>query len=467
MPQKNAAASAKTIHVMDLRFPSDIWCCGLVYQLGEGLAGYSDVMRALALLILPACLAAEPRVLTLKQAIDLALRQNTDLVISRLDEQKASLEVQAIREPLLPRVVVGSGLAYTSGMPMTVEGSAPSIVQAQGIRSIYDPRRGYQVAQAREEARAATLSTQSLREEIALRTATIFLDLERIVRAQEIAARQVESLQRIEGAVRLRVDEGRELPIEGKRAAVNLAQARRRIHALQTQRLSYSQSLSVVLGLSPSEEITPANEERSPTVVPADEVASVSEALKDNSELRRLETLLAAKNMEARSWRAGRLPRVDLVAGYSLLGRFNNYEDFFNKFQRNNGQIGASIQVPLFPNASDEARAAQTEVEMRRLQAQMNDTRARVESDTRSAYRRIADAESGRDFARMDLDLAREQVTVILSQAEEGRASLKQIEEARFQEQERWLNFYDAAAQLERVKLELLKRTNSLVAYFK
>ena len=35
-----------------------------------------------------------------------------------------------------------------------------------------------------------------------------------------------------------------------------------------------------------------------------------------------------------------RLPRADLVSQYGLFARFNNYDEFFRKFQRNNGQIG-------------------------------------------------------------------------------------------------------------------------------
>ena len=41
---------------------------------------------------------------------------------------------------------------------------------------------------------------------------------------------------------------------------------------------------------------------------------------------------------------------------------------------------------------------------------------------------------------------------------------MKQLEEARFQEQEKWLALYDATYALELARLELLRQTNSLVA---
>jgi outer membrane protein TolC len=422
-------------------------------------------MRTLFLLPLVLFSAfAEPRTLTLKQAVELALRQNPDLVMARLDEQKAGYEVQAVKEPMLPRVYVGSGLAYSSGMPMSIDGATPSIVQAKAVRNIYNAQQGYQVAQAREAARASALGASAMREEIALRTATLFLDLEKADKAREIAARQVDHLQRVEASSRLRVEEGRELPIEGKRAAVNLAQARRRSQVVESNARAASQALALILGLPPGEIITPANEERAVPALPADEATSIGEALSDNREIRRLEATLASKNLEVRSFRAARLPKVDLVAQYGLLAKFNNYEDYFNHFQRHNGQLGISFQIPVFASTADEARAAQAEIESRRVRFQINDLRGRIESNTRRAWTSIRDAEAGRDVARMDLDLAREQVSVLLAQSEEGRATLKQLEEARFQEQEKWLTLYDATYALELARFELLRQTNSLVA---
>ncbi|MBI5283419.1 MAG: TolC family protein [Candidatus Solibacter usitatus] len=420
--------------------------------------------HVLALLVLALAAQAEPHTLTLKQAVELALRQNPDLVLARLDEQKTAYEVQAVKEPLLPRVFVGSGLAYTSGMPMSIDGASPSVIQAKAVRSIYNAQQGYRVAGARETSRAAALGVAALREEIALRTASLFLDLERTVRARQIAARQTEHLQRVEASVRLRVEEGRELPIEARRAAVNLAHSRRREEALASSQAALSRSLALVLALSPADPISPAAEPRDLPNLPADLPGSVAEALSDNREIRKLEADLAAKNLAVRGHRAARLPKIDLVAQYGLLARFNNYEDYFNSFQRHNGQVGVSIQVPIFASPADEARAAQAEIEARRIRFQINELRSRIEANTRNAWQKVHDAESAREVARLDLDLAREQVSLLLAQMEEGRATMKQLEEARFQEQERWLGLYDAGYQLELARFEILRHTNALVA---
>lgn len=425
-------------------------------------------MRTLTLVFTIALSAwAEQKTLTLKQAVDLALQQNPDLHLSRLDEQKAGLEVTAVKEPLLPRVVVGSGLAYSSGMPMSIDGASPSVVQAKAVRNIWNPQQGYQVAQARESARAATLATAGMREEVALRVATIFLDLEKAGKSLDSARRQVEHLRRAEAAVRLRVDEGRELPIEGKRAALAVARASNRAGAAESQRSDLSRSLAAALGLSPGDEVVPAAAERNIQAPEAPTPEAIEAVLKDDPEIRRLESDLAAKNFEVRGIRAARLPKVDLVAQYGLLAKFNNYEDYFSRFQRHNGQLGASVQIPLFANSADEARAAQAELEARRIRTQIAQTRARIESGMKTGWNKLRDAESARDLARLELEVARDQVSILLAQMEEGRASMRQVEEARSQEQERWLQLSDAGYQLELARLELLRRTNTLLAALK
>src|SRR5262249_12538977 len=103
-------------------------------------------------------LRAEVHPMTLRQAVETAMKQNPDITLARLDEEKARQGVRAARDPFFPRVTLGSGLAYTNGFPMSVEGSAPSVVQANAVAYLFNRPQSFQVAVARENARGATLS---------------------------------------------------------------------------------------------------------------------------------------------------------------------------------------------------------------------------------------------------------------------------------------------------------------------
>jgi outer membrane protein TolC len=284
------------------------------------------------------------------------------------------------------------------------------------------------------------------------------------VRALEVVLRQKENLDRVEAAVRLRVAEGREIPLEGKRAALNSARARQRIAMLEDQRTLLGRALASVAGLGGDVLITPAGEERAAPVLPPSEDASAQAAVENSRAIQKLESDVMVKGFEARGFRAAHKPRVSLVAQYALFAKYNHYEDYFQRFTRHNGQLGVSIEVPVFVGTLHDARAAQADIDVRRLRAQLLQTRLQISADARGAWTKLREAETADEIARMDLDIAREAVSVRLAETEAGRAGLRQVEEARFLENEKWLAFYDAHYALERCRLELLKQAGTLSA---
>src|SRR5690349_20524526 len=115
-----------------------------LHDLGHKLLYTTDMFnRALLILAAAAGAHAEVRPLTLRQTVALAVQQNPDVALARLDEEMARLAVRLAKDPFTPRVTVGSGLAYTYGFPMSVEGSAPSIVQARASSFIFNRQQNY------------------------------------------------------------------------------------------------------------------------------------------------------------------------------------------------------------------------------------------------------------------------------------------------------------------------------------
>jgi outer membrane protein TolC len=195
-----------------------------------------------------------------------------------------------------------------------------------------------------------------------------------------------------------------------------------------------------------------------------DQAQAVAGALASNRELKRLESLAAAKNLEAKANRAERYPTVDLVAQYALFAKYNNYQDFFQRFQRHNGQLGISFRVPLYASHAATAQAAQADLEVTRLRLQMQSTRSRVSLETEKSFQDVRRAEIAADVAKLDLEVARDQVSVVLARMGEGRATVRQVEEARFVENEKWLAWLDSRYSLERAGYALLRESGDLVA---
>jgi outer membrane protein len=407
---------------------------------------------------------AEVHMLTLKQAIDRALTQNPEVTMARLDEAKASQGIRVAHDPFTPHIGMGSGLAYSNGFPLSIEGSAPAVIQAKATQSLFNKPQTLAVAQAKEAARGAGFAAGEKSDEIAFRVASFYLDADRSARLAETAGKQVESLERVLLTAQARVDEGRELQVVAQEANVNLLRARQRLAVLESDRDYAERSLAASLGYDSGDTVRPVAEERAPFRIPDNEQAALQAAFTASKELKRLESNYAAKTLEIRADKSQRLPRIELIAQYALLAKYSNYDQYFSKFQRNNGQIGASIQVPLMLGGGAGATTAQAETDQQHIRAEMQVARSRLSLDMHQSYQDIEKSELARQVAQADLDLARSQLSILLAQMNEGRASLRQVEEARFVENEKWIAFYDAQFNSERARLNVLRQTGELQA---
>jgi outer membrane protein len=419
--------------------------------------------RTLLLVFAIGSASAEVHPLTLRQAVQTALRENPDVVLARLDEQRALAGIRVAKDPFLPKVFAGSGDAYTWGYPGSIEGAAPAIVQTRTDMSLFNRPKSYELARAKENARGAAIGVQSKSEEAAYQTASAFLDTQQMLRSVQSLRLEAESLERVSEAIKLRVEEGRELALENKRVAVDLARAHQRYESL-TGDLDYSQAaLAVVLGYPAGDRVQPLDDDRKFPDIPETEQAARELALQNSHEIRRLESELQAKGFELREYRSARLPVVDLVAQYSLFNK-SIYQSYFTHIQRNNGQLGVSVQIPLLIGSAAKGQLTQAETDILQLHAQVSQTRNRIVLETEKNYQDLKKAQGASEVAKLDLDYAREQVSVLLAQLDEGRTPRQRVDDARLNEQEKWIAFYEAQHTQEKARLNVLRQTGTLLA---
>ncbi len=423
-----------------------------------------DAMNKIAIFVLAVASLAAAGIhpLTLRQAVTLALSQNPDLSLARLDADKAREAIRVARDPFTPRLTVGSGLAYSDGFPMSIDGSAPSVVQARASQFIFNRQQTLAVAQAREDARTAVFTANSKRDEVAYRVASLYLDAERAARVGELARKDVESRQKVLETVQAMLAEGRALPLDEKIAALRAAQARQTAANLEDDQAAAETALALALGFPAEDRVRPVAEERAAAPLPASEEEALQQAVDSSQNLRRIESEIASKKLELRGAKAARWPRADLVAQYGMLARFNNYNQFFKTFQRNNGEIGVSFQLPLISGSGVGGQTAQSEIDIAHLQLELKDARNHLASDLQEAFRAARRASNAAEVSRLDLDVAREQLSVDLARMQEGRLSLHQVEEARIDENEKWVAFDDAQYALEKARWDVLRLTGAL-----
>jgi outer membrane protein len=422
-------------------------------------------MKVLILLLLSVAFAqAEVHTLTLQRALAIASRQNPEVALARLDERRAQENIKIARDPFTPKVYAGSGMAYTYGYPNSIQGNAPSIIDIRTDMAIYNKPRSYQVAAARENARGTQIDAQERADEVAYRTASLFLDAEQAVKQRQILTDQLPTLRQVSEVMQSRVTEGSELPVETQRAKVNLKQTEHQLNIVKDNEDYSEMLLAITLGYSANDRVQPAESAQSFQLPPVKtEDDSVEIALSHSKQLKRLQSAVLAKELEIRSYRSARLPQVSLVAQYSLFAKYA-FQNYFPNFQNNGAQLGASFVLPLLIGSANGGQYEQAATDMAKLRIQINQTRNQIAADTRHSYQDMKSAEETRDLARQQLDLSHQDLSVLLSRYAEGQTALRDVERARALENQRWLALYESETQAERAKLGFLRQLGDLMS---
>lgn len=420
---------------------------------------------ALALLLLAGAAIAEVRPLTLQQVLQIASRQNPDVVLARLDEQRAEEGVRVAQDPFRPKVYGGSGLAYVYGYPNTIEGNAPSLFQVRTDMHLYNKPQSYGIAAARELVHSYEYAAEAKADTAAYQAADLFLTASEMEHEDQSASGQIPSLEKVVSAMTAAVNEGTELPVELKRAQVNLAMSQERASGARLDADYYEMMLAVALGYPAADRVKPLDSDLPATLTLPQEDQAADAALRNSRDLRQMQANVLAKEMDVRAYKSARRPQVDLVAQYALFARYN-YQYYFpsSKFQHNNFEIGAAVTIPVLLGAARGGQLAQTYTDLQKLRIQTDQLRTHILTETRRSYQQWKKAESIRDLTRMQLDLARQDLTVLLAQNNEGRVGISRLEQARVEESSRWVALYEAEAQVVRSKLAILRQIGTLVA---
>jgi outer membrane protein TolC len=400
------------------------------------------------------------RKLTLKEAVTLALANSRDLALARLQYGVMQRQIGVARSAFLPNLYTGTGVAYTSGFPLLEGGGAPAIFALSYTEQIFNPPLKGEQHAAEQRAEEQRLSMDDVRDTVMSRAALDYLELAKVRHALELMHGERTSAGRILDATRERADTGRELPIEVIRAQLTTARIEQRIAQLEDRDDSLAGDLRDLMGLPSDEQIEVTTEEIPGAAAEATKDV-VTEAMANNVELKQAQTELLAREFKLKGEQGGRWPSFALTGQYNVLSKINNYDSYFNKFSRNNVVFGVQVQIPIFASRTSSAVAfARADFNAASLALQAK--RSQISLDVRRKARLLREAELGGEVARLELQLAQENVRVLQAQFDGGRGSLQALEAAHIEENDKWLAFLDANYARQQAQLELLHTTGQL-----
>jgi outer membrane protein len=403
---------------------------------------------------------AAPVAVTLKRAIELALQNSKEIQVAKIQASLADHAAQITKAQFMPNLYAGSGAGYTNGIPETPGGRAPSVFNVTYTEQVFnEPLRG-QAKEMQEQAKAQKIALEDAKNSVITRTAMAYLELAKVRHSLELLGKEQESAEKIVQVTQERQGEGFELPVEVTKAQLIKAQVVQRILHLEGREDELEVFLRYQLGLPETQAIEVTPEELPGEAEQAGDTL-IAAAMINNAGLRLAESDVRAKEFRLKGERRGYFPTLELVSIYSVLAKFNNYSEFFNHFQRNNYNAGIDMRVPIF-SAQTRAAVGLAQVNLDAAKASLTNKRSELSAEVRQKTRRVRETGAAKEVARLELQLAQQNVAVQQAQFEEGKLGLRDMEKARLDENEKWMTYLDANFQKQQAQLDLLKTAGQL-----
>jgi outer membrane protein TolC len=420
------------------------------------------VLCAFFLFLIPSAIAQnEP--LPFRRAIELALQHSSGLAGAIADRERAQHSVDEQKNQFIPTLIAGSGLAATYGFPLSIEGAAPTAFSVNTQSMLFNPGQLDFIRSAKNELNAANFSAADRRQQVILDTASAYSQLDTVSSAINITKGQLDSAERAEKLVSERVQEGVDAQVELTKAKLATARVRMSAANLQGTADVLRMRLSALTGLPAAQIITSTETIPAlPEVKQQDDLAQ--QAAESSPAVRAAAEQANAKELKARGERKLRFPTVDLAGQYGLFTKYNNYDQYFNKFQRNNATFGVQIRIPIF-NASGRAHAAASAAEAEKARKDADVTKQQFSEATLKLQRSLQELAAAQEVSKLEHQLARGDVETVAAKVEAGTASFKDQEAARIAEDEKYMNYLNSSFILDQTQMQLLKATGELESW--
>jgi outer membrane protein len=359
---------------------------------------------------LPTATAVPDDRLTLGEAITKALSEGVEARIAHLEADRAGHAVGETRANYLPQVGLSSDAGWSNRYDETFTaqdqagqwreyGLATLAADRAWLRFhvsqiLLDLKQWREIEREQLAAEAALVTETRDRDEVAYEVTRRYARLVALERKASLDQEQIERARGLDVQAGHLFDAGRTLELDRQLVRLHVTDA-------ELEARSHEQDIAMAradlwLAIGEAEPLrVPLEPDSLPTVDPYDAGYGAVEAVAQAPELRILELRRRMQEASVSAARAGRLPTMKFVSGYSHYGpkRYDAYEDEI--------WVGVDIQVPIFDGfrSGHAIAGAEREAEIARLRYQQALQQKRA---------RVADLVRRLETGQQRLELARE-----------------------------------------------------------
>jgi outer membrane protein TolC len=392
-------------------------------------------------------------------AVDLALRNSTPVRIGAAQVQHAEAGVMESVDAYKPSFVVGSSLGYSYGFPV----GQPSVYSVSASSVAYSFSQPDYIRSARAALLAAQLQLKDTRQQVIMDTALAYIQLNTV--SQEIAAldEQTGFVLKLVDIETDRVSAGLDSKVELTKARLTGAQiALRRLH-LVDQADILRVRLAHLTGLKAPDMISePQTIPNAPEIAPDGSIQSL--VMDSNNGVKAAYASAQSKLFTSfGDARQDNRPTFGFGGQYNRYAKFNNYNEYYLRFQHNNFNVGIEITLPLF-DATRKAKAKGSSAEAVQAAAEADQLRDQAGEQILQLRKSVTELTAQEQVAELQNELAQDQLDAITTQLHLGSgtpgasAPLPKDEQgAHISERSRFVDMLETRFQLTQARLSLLR----------
>jgi outer membrane protein TolC len=389
-------------------------------------------------------------------AVDLALRNSHEVKMAAADVDRAAAGLRQTKDAYLPTMAIGSSVGYSYGFPV----GQPTIVNATANSLALSFSQPSMIRSARASLTAAQASLRDTREKIVADTALAYIEL-------DTNRRELEALDQQHSFGERLVEIERERNAAGLSSAMDVTQAELTNAQLELRRLHIQDHMSLLrLRLANLTGVTENSVDPESSSIPGAPVPPIAATL--NATLNS-SAAIASSEADAQSKQyiaagdKGRIWRPEIAFGiqYSRYAKFNNYAEYYLRFQHNNFDVGINMTLPIFDaQARDRARGSAADAVHAREQASL--FRLQLVEQTRELSGGLAELRAQQKIARLQSDFAQENVDAVVIQLQNGSGNPnatsltpRDEQKARIEERRRYVEKLEADFLLMQAQIQL------------
>ena len=389
---------------------------------------------------------AEP--LRFRTAIDLALQHSGVMGIATVNQWRSQKAYQEVRNHWLPQLTVGSGLGYSYGFPLTLEGSAPSVANFTSQQSLFNLSLEQFLKAAKIDWKATSFDVQDKRAEVILDTALSYAQLVNLTGKLTTLAEAQTAAEKAQFITEQRLKEGVDSKLDLTKSQLAAARIRLRIADAQGQADVLREHLAKLTGLSPAD-IQPDPESMPQLPLFSQEDDLSARAVANSPVVKLADQKVEAAAARAKGEHRATLPYADIASQYAYLARFNNYDQYFLKYNGNNLAAGLNIKFPFF-NPVQKASAAQADADTIVARKQADLTRNQVSEDALKLQRSLRQLQAARDVAKLEWQVSQGDLQAVQARIQTGNANSRDEQMAQLDVDDKYAAYLDAEFELTR-----------------